>query len=393
MPSTGVAPMTRRHILHLDFDAFFASVEEILDPSLKGKPIIVGAPPERRGVVASASYAARAFGVRSAMPTAQALRLCPQAIILPPRHKIYGEYSARMMAILSEYTPLVEPLSLDEAFLDVTGCEAHWGSPEELAHGLRERLSAELGLTASMGLASNKLVAKIASGLEKPRGFVVVPPGREAEFLAPLPVEKLWGVGEVTAESLHEMSVSTIAQLAQLPAALLEARFGRRGRDLRRQAKGMDDSPVVVEREEKSLSRETTFAQDVGDRQVLRKKLLILSESVAQQLRKRGLRGRTVKLKLRYSDFQTFTRQVTMRIPTDLEQVIFDQAARLLDRSWDSKRKVRLIGVGVTNFDIEVRQLSLFDQPGDERIEKLRRLSQSVDRIREKYGDEAIRRG
>ena len=189
MPSTGVAPMTRRHILHLDFDAFFASVEEILDPSLKGKPIIVGAPPERRGVVASASYAARAFGVRSAMPTAQALRLCPQAIILPPRHKIYGEYSARMMAILSEYTPLVEPLSLDEAFLDVTGCEAHWGSPEELAHGLRERLSAELGLTASMGLASNKLVAKIASGLEKPRGFVVVPPGREAEFLAPLPVE------------------------------------------------------------------------------------------------------------------------------------------------------------------------------------------------------------
>ena len=385
--------MAQRYILHLDFDAFFASVEEILDPSLKGKPIIVGAPPERRGVVASASYAARAFGVRSAMPTAQALRLCPQAIVLPPRHKIYGEYSARMMAILSEYTPLVEPLSLDEAFLDVTGCEAHWGSPEELAHQLQERLSAELGLTASMGLASNKLVAKIASGLEKPRGLVVVPSGREAEFLAPLPVEKLWGVGEVTAGSLHEMGVFTIGQLAELPAAQLEARFGRRGRDLYRQARGIDDSAVVVERAEKSLSRETTFAQDIGDPKVLRKKLLLLSESVARQLRRRGLRGRTVKLKLRYSDFKTLTRQVTLGTPTELEQVIFDQAARLLDKAWDRRRQVRLIGVGVTKFETEDRQLSLFEGAGDGRIEKLRRLSQSVDRIREKYGDEAIRRG
>ena len=385
--------MAERYVLHLDCDAFFASVEEILDPSLRGKPLIVGAPPERRGVVASASYPARAFGVRSAMPTAQALRLCPQAIVLPPRHKIYGEYSARMMAILSEYTPLVEPLSLDEAFLDVTGYKARWGSPEELAQQLQERLSAELGLTASIGLASNKLVAKIASGLEKPRGFVVVPHGRETEFLCPLPVEKLWGVGEVTAGSLHEMGVSTIGQLAQLPASQLEARLGRRGQDLHRQARGIDDSPVVVEREEKSLSRETTFAQDVGDGQVLRKKLLILSESVARRLRKRGLRGRTVKLKLRYSDFETLTRQVTMGTPTDLEQVIFDQAARLLDQSWDSKRKVRLIGVGVTKFDTEESQLSLFEGAGDGRIEKLRRLSQSVDRIRQKYGDEAIRRG
>ena len=224
--------MTKRCILHLDVDAFFASVEEILAPSLKGKPLIVGARPEQRGVVASASYAARAFGVRSAMPTAKALRLCPQAIVLPPRHKVYGEYSARMMAILSEYSPLIEPLSLDEAFLDVTGCQAHWGSPEELAHRLQERLEVELGLTASIGLAANKLVAKIASGLEKPRGFVVVPHGKEAEFLAPLPVEKLWGVGEVTARRLHEMGVFAIGQLAQLPVAQLEARFGRRGRDL-----------------------------------------------------------------------------------------------------------------------------------------------------------------
>ena len=201
--------MTRRYILHLDVDAFYASVEEILDPSLKGKPLIVGARPEQRGVVASASYAARAFGVRSAMPTAQALRLCPQAIVIPPRHKVYREYSARMMDILSEYSPLIEPLSLDEAFpstalrrgsgqgsghrLDVTGCEARWGSPEELAHQVQGRLEVELGLSASIGLAANKLVAKIASGLEKPRGFVVVPHGREAEFLAPLPVEKLWG--------------------------------------------------------------------------------------------------------------------------------------------------------------------------------------------------------
>jgi DNA polymerase-4 len=391
--STGKLGMARRYILHLDFDAFFASVEEILDPSLRGKPVIVGAPPEQRGVVASASYAARAFGVRSAMPTAQALRLCPQAIVLPPRHKVYQEYSARMMAILSEYTPLVEPLSLDEAFLDVTGCEARWGSPEELAHELQERLRVELGLTASIGLASNKLVAKIASGLEKPQGFVVVPHGREADFLAPLPVEKLWGVGEVTARSLSEMGVSSVGQLAALSATQLEARFGRRGLDLCRQARGIDDAPVVVERAEKSLSREVTFAEDVGDPKILRKELRILSESVARQLRKRGLRGRTVKLKLRYSDFKTLTRQVTMRAPTDLGQVIFDQAGRLLDKAWDRRRKVRLIGVGVSKLGEEERQLSLFEGEGDGRAEKLRRLSRSVDQIRERYGDEAIRRG
>jgi DNA polymerase-4 len=392
--------VTRRYILHLDVDAFFASVEEILDPSLKGKPLFVGARPEQRGVVASASYAARAFGVRSAMPTAQALRLCPQAIVLPPRHKIYGQYSARMMAILSEYSPLIEPLSLDEAFLDVTGCQARWGpstssrlgSPEELAHRLQERLEVELGLSASIGLAANKLVAKIASGLEKPRGFVVVPHGKEAEFLAPLPVGKLWGVGQVTARSLHEMGVFTIGQLAELPAAQLEARFGRRGRALYRQARGMDDSPVVVEREEKSLSRETTFAEDVGDMQVLRKKLLSLSESVARRLRKRGLRGRTVKLKLRYADFTTLTRQVTLDVPTDLEQMIFDQAARLLEKAWDRRRKVRLIGVGVSKFEPEERQLSLFEGTGEGKADKLRRLSQAMDQIREKYGDEAIRR-
>jgi DNA polymerase-4 len=386
--------MARRYILHLDFDAFFASVEEILDPALRGKPLIVGAPPERRGVVASASYAARAFGVRSAMPTAQALRLCPQAIVLPPRHKIYHEYSTRMMAILAEYTPLVEPLSLDEAFLDVTGCEVRWGPPEELARQLQERLKEELGLTASIGLASNKLVAKIASGLEKPRGFVVVPHGTESEFLAPLPVEKLWGVGEVTASSLHEMGVSTVGQLAELSAAQLEAQFGRRGHDLYRQARGLDDRPVVVERVEKSLSREVTFAEDVGDQEVLRKELLALSESVGRLLRKRGLSGRTVKLKLRYADFKTLTRQTTMRTPTDLGRVIFDQAARLLDKARDRRRKVRLIGVGVSKLEAaEEGQLSLFEGAGDGRVEKLRRLSRSVDRIRERYGDDAIRRG
>jgi DNA polymerase-4 len=384
--------VTKRYILHLDVDAFFASVEEILDPSLKGKPLIVGARPEQRGVVASASYAARAFGVHSAMPTAQALRLCPQAIVIPPRHKVYGEYSARMMAILSEYSTLIEPLSLDEAFLDVTGCEARWGSPEELARRLQKRLEVELGLSTSIGLASNKLVAKIASGLEKPHGFVVVPQGREAEFLAPLPVERLWGVGEVTARNLHEMGIFTIGQLAGLPAAQLEARFGRRGRDLHRHARGIDDSPVVAEREEKSLSREVTFAEDIGDEQVLRKTLLSLSEDVARQLRKRGLRGRTVKLKLRYADFKTLTRQVTMEAPTDLEQVIFDQAARLVERAWDKRKKVRLIGVGVSKFEPEERQLSLFEGTGEGKVEKLRRFSQAVDRIREKYGDEAIQR-
>jgi DNA polymerase-4 len=384
--------VTKRYILHLDIDAFYASVEEILDPSLKGKPVIVGARPEQRGVVASASYAARAFGVHSAMPTAQALRLCPQAIIVSPHRQAYKEYSAQMMDIFSEYSPLVEPLSLEEAFLDVTGCEARWSSPEALAHRIQERLQKELGLSASIGLASNKLVAKIASDLEKPHGFVVVPHGEEAEFLAPLPVGKLWGVGEVTARSLHEMGVFTIGQLVLLPVAQLEAKFGRRGRDLYRQARGADDSPVVIERERKSLSREVTFAQDIGDRQVLRKTLLSLSEDVASRLRKRGLRGRTVKLKLRYADFTTLTRQTTVDAPTDLGQVIFDQATWLLDKAWDRRRKVRLIGVGVSRFEQEERQLSLFEAPGEGKVAKLRRLSQAVDQIRGKYGDEAIQR-
>jgi len=389
----GGSAMAPRYVLHVDFDAFYASAEEILHPSLKGKPLIVGAPPEQRGVVASASYPARAFGVHSAMPTAQALRLCPQAIVLPPRPDIYREYSARMMAILREYTPLVEQLSLDEAFLDVTGCEARWGSPEELAHHLQERLKADLGLTASVGLASNKLVAKIASGLEKPRGFVVVARGTEAAFLTSLPVEKLWGVGEVTAGRLHDVGVFTIGQLAGLPETQLEAQFGRRGRDLYHQARGIDDSVVVAERVEKSLSREVTFAQDIDESQVLRKQLFALSESVALMLRKRGLRGRTVKLKLRYSDFETITRQETVGSPTDLGQVIFDHAARLLDKNWDTRMKVRLIGVGVSKLGGEARQLTLFESANDGRIEKLRQLSESVDRIREKYGDHAIRRG
>ncbi|MGA9349724.1 MAG: DNA polymerase IV [Anaerolineae bacterium] len=330
--------MTKRYILHLDVDAFFASVEEILDPSLKGKPLIVGARPEQRGVVASASYAARAFGVRSAMPTAQALRLCPQAIVIPPRHKVYGEYSARMMAILGEYSPLIEPLSLDEAFLDITGCEARWGSPEELANWIQKRLEVELGLSVSIGLASNKLVAKIASGLEKPHGFVVVSHGGEAGFLAPLPVEKLWGVGEVTAKSLHEMGVFTIGQLARLPVAQLEARFGRRGRDLYQQARGLDDSPVVAEREEKSLSREVTFAEDIGDGRVLKKTLLF---------------------DCRFS----------------------------IQKSEIENRKSEIL-----SFELEERQLSLFEGTGEGKVEKLRRLDQAVDRIREKYGEEAIQR-
>ncbi len=239
------------------------------------------------------------------------------------------EYSARMMAILAEFSPLIEPLSLEEAFLDLTGCEARWGSPEELARQIQKRLEVELGLSASIGLAASKLVAKIASGLGKPRGFAVAPHGKEAEFLAPLPVEKLWGVGEVTARSLHEMGVFTIGQLAQLPAAQLEAKFGRRGRDLHRQARGIDDSPVVVEREEKSLSREVTFAQDIGDRRALRKALLSLSEDVARRLRKRGLRGRTVKLKLRYADFTTLTYFPLPRFFSILAQVSRSDTVRL----------------------------------------------------------------
>ncbi len=378
---------TTRHILHLDLDAFFASVEELLDPSIAGKPILVGGEPGERGVVASASYAARAYGVRSAMPMSQALRLCPQAVVRHGHHKEYAAYSKKVMGILAEYTPLVEQLSIDEAFLDVTGCERLFGPAEELAYRIQERVRRETGLPCSLGVASNKLVAKVASQQAKPNGVLIVAAGEEAQFLAPMPIERLWGVGEVTAERLQRLAITTIGQLAALSEAQMKTLFGSAAAEMRRRALGIDNRPVGEQGERKSVSQEHTFARDVGDIGVLRRALLDMSEDVAAQLRKGGECGRTIVLKMRYPDFATITRRVTLAQPTDLTEVIHAQAVKLLQKEWKRGTQVRLIGVGVSGL-AHARQLSLFDAP----TRRLGKLSRTVDAIRRKYGKDAIRR-
>ncbi len=377
-----------RAIIHLDLDAFFVAVERLDDPALIGKPVIVGGRPEARGVVASASYEARAYGVRSAMPTSQALRLCPQAVLVPGRRARYVEMSDRVMALLAEYTPLLEQISIDEAFLDVSGTEAHYGPPSGLAAAIQARIQDELGLSASLGVATNKLVAKIASDFRKPHGITVVPPGQEGAFLAPLPIRKLWGVGEVTAGELARLGVQTIGDLAALPVESLRARFGPgHGEALWRAAHGLDDSPVTPEHEARSLSREETFARDIADATVLHRELLRLSDQVAWRLRRHGLQGRTVALKLRYADFTTLTRQTTLPEQTDSAPVIYAQALALFEGVWN-RRPVRLLGVGVSGLTQAGRQLRLFEQ-ADRRQEQ---LEAALDRIRAKYGERAIQR-
>ncbi len=377
-----------RVIIHLDLDAFFVAVERLDDPALIGVPVIVGGRPEARGVVASASYEARRYGVHSAMPTAQALRLCPQAVLVAGHRGRYAALSDRVMALLGEYTPLLEPISIDEAFLDVTGTEAHYGPPAELAAAIQTRIQRELGLSASLGVASNKLVAKIASDLRKPHGITVVPPGEEAVFLAPLPIRKLWGVGEVTGRELARLGVSTIGELAALSVESLRAHFGAaHGEGLWRAAHGMDDSPVTPEHEAKSLSREETFASDTADGFTLRRELLRLSEQVAYRLRRHNLRGRTIGLKLRYADFSTLTRQATLPEETDSGPAIYAQALALFEAAWD-RQPVRLVGVGVSGLTQMGRQLRLFEQESQRQAQ----LETALDRIRAKYGEGAIQR-
>ncbi len=376
-----------RSVIHLDLDAFYASVEELLEPAIAGLPILVGGSPEGRGVVSSASYAARRHGVRSAMPMAQALRLCPNAVVRRGHFVEYTEYSGKVMAILSDYTPLIQPISIDEAFLDVTGCERLFGPASELAHRMQRRILGELGLPSSLGVASNRLVAKVASARAKPQGVLVVAPGDEAHFLAPLPVECLWGVGEVTASRLRAAGISTIGHLASCDRTKMKALFGTAAQEMRRRALGIDDRPVGVSGRRKSISQEHTFGQDVGELDVLRRILLGMSENVAAQLRKKALCARTVVLKMRYPDFSTITRRVTLSQPTDLAEVIHAEALSLLQSQWKPGAHIRLIGVGATGL-MRARQLGLFERSD----EQLGRLSRVVDEIRRKHGRTAIRR-
>ncbi len=333
------------------------------------------------------------------MPTAQALRLCPHAILVPGSHRRYSEMSRHVMALLREYTPLLEQISIDEAFLDVSGTEAQYGSPARLAERIQGRIQAELGLSASFGVAANKLVAKIASDFRKPYGITVVLPGKEADFLAPLAVRKLWGVGEVTARELGRLGVQTIGDLAGFSPVRLREVFGSHGRHQGEAAHGRDASPVVTEHEIKSLSREETFGRDTRDTALLARELLRLSDSVASGLRRHGLMARTVSLKLRYTDFSTLTRRRTLAEPTDSGPEIYAQAQSLLQAAWDKRRVVRLVGVGAAGLTETAGQLKLFEADDADATaarqavrERRARLDATLDGIRARFGDDAIQR-
>jgi DNA polymerase-4 len=387
-----------RKILHLDLDAFFCAVEELRDPALSGIPFAVGGTPDQRGVVASCSYAARAYGVHSAMPMSQAVRVCSQLRIVEPDHKAYREMSRRVMACLREFTPLIEQLSIDEAFLDLTD---HTDSPEALARRLQDTINNRFRLSVSLGVATNKLVAKIANNVGKatargksadlpPNAIQVVAPGKEADFLAPLPVEELWGVGPKTAERLHSMGIQTIGDVTRWSEATLATRFGKHGTELYSRCRGIDTRAIEVERPVKSVSKEVTFSRDVRDREQLRRTLHKLSIAVGKQLRAHNLRGNTIKLKLRWANFVTLTRQITLDTPTNQEIAIYTAGLELFDKAWSQGIAVRLIGIGVSGFDPVRRQLDLFvDAPRPEN----EHLKTTLDALRNKFGDQVVRRG
>ncbi len=383
-----------RKILHIDLDAFFCSVEENNDPSLRGKPFAVGGRPDQRGVVASCSYAARMFGVHSAMPMAQAIKVCPALIIVSGRHGDYGKISHEVMDYLGTLTPLIEPVSIDEAFLDLSDLP---DSGEDLAHHIQDHIKDNFHLPCSIGVATSKLVAKIATDFGKaskrsaapPQAITVVEPGHEAEFLSPLPAQSLWGIGPKTAARLDEIGIHTIGDITRLPKEELVRHLGKFGEDLRDRAVGIDNSQVHTSHEVKSVSNETTFARDVADVQVLYETLHSLSESVGRRLRKHNLKGSTIKLKLRWHDFTTLTRQLTLPYPTNDDREIYTAVKDLFNKTWKKGHPVRLLGVGVTQFDSPARQLSLWDTPSNKDVN----LHTAVDDLRNRYGKHSIMRG
>ena len=377
---------SRRVILHVDMDAFFASVEERDRPELAGRPVIVGGRAEARGVVAAASYAARRFGVHSAMPMRTALRLCPEAVVLPPRLPRYREVSARIRAVFSRYTPLVEPLSLDEAYLDITESLGLFGGAEAIGRRIKADIRAETGLTASVGIGPNKLAAKIASDLDKPDGFVVAPDDLTA-FLDALPVSRLPGVGRAAQAKLDRLGIRRVRELRLAPASRLEAAFGARAATrLAALARGEDNRPVTPDREAKSISHERTFAEDVEDAGILRASLLAAVEEVGFRLRRLGRTASGVELKLRYDDFRTITRHRKLAAPTDATDALWGAARQLLDASW-SGRPVRLIGMGVDRLGERVSQPELFAAPSPRP-----RVDAAADAVRERFGAGVLRR-
>ncbi|GAA4195348.1 DNA polymerase IV [Gryllotalpicola kribbensis] len=378
--TVGPVDDTGAHILHVDMDAFYASVEVLDRPELAGKPLIVGHA-SGRSVVSSASYEARRFGVRSAMPVAQALRLCPDAITVDPRMERYAELSRQVMQIFRRATPLVEPVSIDEAFLDVAGARKLLGSPAHIAAQLREWVRRETGLPASVGVAGTKFVAKLASGRAKPDGLLVVPVAQTLDFLHPLPVGALWGVGPSTQTALAGLGLRTVADIAAAPVELLEKRLGVGGRRLWQLSNGIDVREVETTRLEKSIGHEETFEFDVTDPAVLRRELLRLASRAAERLRQASVAGRTVNLKLRFADFRTISRSRTLPEPTSVGRRIYEEAVALLDEAWRERVPVRLIGVRVEQLEPDAGQPALWDPDED-----WRETERAVDGIAAKFG-------
>jgi len=379
-----------RIIIHIDLDAFFVSVEQAEHPKLKGKPVVVGGRPDRRGVVASASYEARSFGIHAGMPLASAYRLCPQATFVEGSFPKYRDASQRFTTILADFSPYLEPVSLDEAYLDATGFESLYGSIHQMAVAIKQRIKDELGLCASIGIASCKVVAKIASDLSKPDGLLEVARGDERSFLSSLPIAKLPGIGKKTERILRGLGINTIGKLSTTPLSALKSHFGASGELLHRYASGIDDRKVEPPSAAKSISRETTFSKDTKDRSFLQATLRYLSERVGSQLRQQDKQAKSITLKLRYADFTTITRSHTLSQATDTDHTIFDTGIKLLMKELTrEKQPIRLIGIEVSNLVEPGRQLDMLDASA----QRLEQLNKAIDRIRNKYGFTAIQTG
>ena len=370
-------------ILHVDMDAFFVSVDLLERPELRGKPVVVGGQKDQRGVVSAASYEARKYGIRSAMPLRTAGRLCPQAIFLDGHHEKYGEWSDRVATILGRFSPIVEMVSIDEAYLDLAGTERLHGPPLAAADKLLRTITQSTALPCSAGLATTRLTAKVASDQAKPRGLVWVPPGGEARFLAPLPVRKLPGIGEVTERALGALGIDTVEQLAAVPRGKLEKIFGQWGEALYRKALGGDSYEFVIDAEPKSISHHHTFGEDTDDGDEMVTMLSRLSQQACKRLREAGLAARTLTLTVRYAGFETHTRAKTLAEPTQLDSDIYRVFQELFRKHRDRKRKVRLLGVALGGFTHGNKQLDLLD---GERREKLEKLTKAADRLRDRFG-------
>ncbi|MEJ2049394.1 MAG: DNA polymerase IV [Calditrichota bacterium] len=380
----------RKIILHVDMDAFFASVEQLLNPEWIGQPVIVGADPQDgkgRGVVAAASYEARKYGVHSAMPISRAYQLCPKGVYVQPHGHLYQHYSQQVFTILSGYSPLVEPLSIDEAFLDMTGSLHLYKSLKAIGEKLKNEIKQETHLPASVGIAPSKSVAKIASDLNKPDALVIVEPDKVQDFLDPLPVTKLWGIGEKTFDSLLKMGIRTVYQLRQYPQEVLIQKFGKMGQHILNMATGTDQREVVPTEEVKSVSNEITFDEDQTDMDLVKKTVFNLSEKVAGRLRRSGIQGKTVQLKIRFQDFKTYTRSYSFKSYTNLTDEIYKTSLFLLDEFDPLEIPVRLLGVGVSNLENESgRQLSLWEFDIDKKL----KVEKVMDQIQDKFGKNSI---